>query len=218
MAKFAFFQAHPDDLELNCGYTMHYLSKISKLKHDVKIVSATKGEFGLPGAQYDKFKGSFLAKVRTRELINAQNIHGIPPENIEFLGFLDGFVEFNNDLIKKVRDYLTKEKPDAIFAPEYEFTWYYHKDHVNLGRAVAYVIYKGIENYHPKVFLYTSLAPNFYFPCYEKTFELSNKLIMCHKTQFWLLNRMKLMVKPLAIVYEISCWRICRTISTNIDE
>lgn len=201
MAKFVFFQAHPDDLELNCGYLMHYLTKESKKKHEVKVVSVTKGEFGLPGAQYDKFKGKFLAKVRTRELMNAQSVHGIPPENIEFFGFIDGFVEFNRELIEKTKNYLIKEKPNAIISPEYQYTWYYHKDHVNAGRSVAYCIYKKLLNYTPKLYLYGSLGPNFYFPISDKKLKLSEQLIQCHKTQFWLLNNMKMAMKPLGYFY-----------------
>ena len=68
MAKIIFSQAHPDDLEFNCAHLMHYIAIKSKQKYNIKIASITKGEFGLPGAKYDKFKGKFLAKIRTREL------------------------------------------------------------------------------------------------------------------------------------------------------
>ncbi|MHA1659940.1 MAG: hypothetical protein ACTSUT_12570, partial [Promethearchaeota archaeon] len=64
MVKIIFFQPHPDDLELKCGHIIHYLATKSKNKHDIRIASITKGEFGLPGAKYDKFKGDFLAKIR----------------------------------------------------------------------------------------------------------------------------------------------------------
>lgn len=64
MAKIIFFQAHPDDLEMNCAYLIHYLATESPHQHEVRISSTTKGEFGLPGSQYDKFKGKFLGDVR----------------------------------------------------------------------------------------------------------------------------------------------------------
>ncbi|MFX0004430.1 MAG: hypothetical protein ACFE9J_13180, partial [Candidatus Hermodarchaeota archaeon] len=63
MAKIVFFQAHPDDLEHKCGHIMNYLATKSKKKHIIKIASITKGEFGLPGPQYDKFKGELLGKI-----------------------------------------------------------------------------------------------------------------------------------------------------------
>ena len=89
MTKIIFFQAHPDDLEHKCGHLMHYLTIKTKKDYSIKIASITKGEFGLPGPQYDKFKGDLLAKIRTRELFNAEKIHGIPPEKIDFFWYID---------------------------------------------------------------------------------------------------------------------------------
>ena len=128
MAKIIFFQAHPDDLEFSCGHLMHYLA--AKEAHSIRIASMTKGEFGLPGAEYDKFKGEFLGKVRMRELINAQKLHEIPEENIDWFGYIDGFVELNMEFINKIIEYLNKEKPNLIFAPEPIYTYYFHKDHL----------------------------------------------------------------------------------------
>lgn len=188
MAKIIFFQAHPDDLEHKCGHIMHYLATKSNNKYIIKIASMTKGEFGLPGAQYDKFKGDFLAKVRMRELFNAESIHGIPPENIEFFGYIDGFVKFNKDFIKKITVYLTREKPDIIFAPEALYTWYYHMDHVNTGRAIFYIIHNRLIDFTPILYFYTSLSPNFFFGFKKEDLALTYQLLACHKTQNWLLN------------------------------
>ena len=63
MVKIIFFQAHPDDLEHKCGHLMHYLATKSKKNNNIRIASMTRGEFGLPGPQYDKFKGNFLGKI-----------------------------------------------------------------------------------------------------------------------------------------------------------
>jgi len=197
-----FFQAHPDDL-INCAYLIHWLSTKSpnRNKNIIKIVSSTKGEFGLPGFKYDKFKGKFLAKIRTRELINELKIHNILPENIYFLDFIDGFVEFNTKLVNKIYQLLNNERPDVIIAPEPYYTWYFHKDHVNTGKAVLYSIkYKFLNGYCPKLYFYGTLAPNFYFPVYDN-FELIKKLIECHKTQSWLLNNMKLLIKPMSLYF-----------------
>lgn len=196
MAKIVFFQAHPDDLEHKCGHVMHYLATKSKKKHVIKIASITKGEFGLPGAQYDKFKGDFLAKVRTRELFKAESIHGIPPENIEFFGFVDGLVKFNKDLVDKVANYLKKEKPDVVFAPEPIYTWYYHMDHVNTGRAVFYAIYHKLIDFTPNLYFYTALNPNYYFGFNKEEIALTYQLLACHKTQYWLFNYTLIPYRP----------------------
>ncbi|MFX1573576.1 MAG: PIG-L deacetylase family protein [Promethearchaeota archaeon] len=188
MAKIIFFQAHPDDLEHKCGHIMHYLATKCRKKHNIRIASITKGEFGLPGAQYDKFKGDFLAKIRTRELYAAEEIHRISPSNIDFLGYIDGFVPFNKEFIERITKYLLKEKPDIIFAPEALYTGYYHMDHINTGRAIFYVIYNKLLNFTPILYFYTTLHPNYFFGFKKNDFALIHKLIACHKTQFWLLK------------------------------
>lgn len=196
MAKFIFFQPHPDDLEINCGHLIHYLATKSKEKHIIKIVSTTKGEYGLPGAQYDKFKGDFLAKVRTRELYNAQSIHGIPPENVHFFGYVDGLVEFTKEFVNKIVEYLKIEKPDVIFAPEAIYTSYYHKDHVNTGKAIYYCIYNKLIDFAPIIYFYSSLSPNYFFGFKKEDFFLIDQLLACHKTQFWMINYVKWTYKP----------------------
>ena len=196
MAKIIFFQPHPDDLEINCGHIIHYLATKSKNKHIIKIASTTKGEYGLPGAEYDKFKGDFLAKVRTRELCNAQSIHGIPPENIHFFGYVDGLVEFTRDFANEVAEYLKKEKPDVIFAPEAIYTSYYHRDHVNTGKAIYYCIYNKLIDFTPILYFYSTLSPNFFFGFKKEDFSLIDQLLACHKTQFWLINYVTWTYRP----------------------
>jgi len=190
MAKIVFFQPHPDDLELKCGHLIHYLKIRSKTEHIIKIGSITKGEYGLPGFKYDKFKGNFLAKIRSKELFNALSLHGIKPEDVYFFGYVDGFVSFNKELVMKVRDYLNKEKPDIIFAPEAIYAWYYHMDHINPSKAIFYIINNNLIDFKPKLYFYGSLNPNFFFGFRKNSFILIKDLLACHKTQHWLINRL----------------------------
>lgn len=197
MTKIIFFQAHPDDLEHKCGHLMHYLATKSRKKYYIKIASITKGEFGLPGPKFDKFKGEFLAKIRTQELFNAEKIHGITYENIDFFGYIDGFVPFNKDIINRIAEYLMDERPDIIIAPEAIYSWYWHMDHINTGRAIFYVIYNKLINFTPILYFYTSLNPNFFFGFKKKDIKtLTFKLIACHKTQRWLLRYTMLPYRP----------------------
>jgi LmbE family N-acetylglucosaminyl deacetylase len=206
LSKFVFFQAHPDDLELNCGHLIHYLASRG---NDVCICSITKGEFGLAsspmdtssGDKYDRFKGDVLANVRTRELYAAQAIHGIHPDHITFLGYVDGLVPFNREFVDRVAAYLIAEHPDVVFASEPIYTWYYHHDHTYHGRAVFHAIYHGMLGYTPKLYFYQSLTPNFFFGFGKADKELTNQLIACHKTQAWLLNSMGRIHLPLAIIH-----------------
>lgn len=200
MKRYVFFQAHPDDLELNCSQLLHYLGVVSSQKHDIRIASTTKGEFGLPGFKYDRFKGDFLAGVRTKELYAAAAIHRIPPDHIDFLGYVDGLVPIDSEFVTRIADYLNRHRPDVIVAPEGLYTWYYHRDHLNTGRAVFYAIYHRMIDFNPSVYFYNTLAPNVYFPFPKEGFRITEELIECHKTQVWLLNRMKHLVRPFAIL------------------
>jgi LmbE family N-acetylglucosaminyl deacetylase len=195
MAKIIFFQPHPDDLEFNCGHLIHYLSRKSTNAHIIKIASVTKGEYGLPGFKYDKFKGDFLAKIRTKELCTAMKIHDIQPENIHFFGYVDGFVKFNREFVQNISDYLNKEQPDIIFAPEAMYTWYYHLDHVNTGKAIFYTISQKLINFTPILYFYGTSHPNFFFGFKKEDISLIKQLLRCHKTQYWLINRLKLNYK-----------------------
>ena len=197
MAKFIFFQAHPDDLEFSCCQLMHYLNTKNKGKHTIKVASMTKGEFGLP-ANYDKYKGVPLAKVRARELLNALNVHKISPENIHFFGYIDGYVKFNNETIQSVRKYLEKERPDVIFGPEPMYTLYQHPDHVNTGKVLFFILYNKLIESIPKLFYFTALNPNYFFPFKEENIHLANKLLDIHQSQWWLTKYLKLVYWPIS--------------------
>jgi LmbE family N-acetylglucosaminyl deacetylase len=209
LATIAFFQPHPDDLELNCGQILHYLAAVSRKEHRIVIASTTRGEFGLPGAEYDKFKGEFLGKYREKELIRAMAIHGISAEKITFFGYIDGFVPFNRGIVAKILDFLRQTKPDIIFAPEPLYTYYVHRDHVNTTRALVYIIHHRLIDYIPRLYVYNSLCPNFFFPFKKEQYRVTDQLLACHKTQFWLLNKMKLAIRPLAFYFalKIRGWR-----------
>jgi LmbE family N-acetylglucosaminyl deacetylase len=200
MTKIIFFQAHPDDLELNCGHLIHFLATKSKKGYIIKIASITKGEFGLPGFQYDKFKGKILARIRTQELYNALAVHKLKPSDVDFIGYIDGLVFFNKELVKSITEYLNREKPDIIFAPEAIYTWYYHNDHINTGKVIYHIISHKLIDFEPKLYFYGSLNPNLLFGFNKESLKLINKLLECHKTQFWFINKAK-------IGYRISTWR-----------
>lgn len=195
MRKIVFFQPHPDDLELKCAHLIHYLALKSDLKFDIKIAAITLGEFGLPGYIYDKFKGNFLANKRKKELLKAMSIHNINEEQIHFFGYWDGCVKFDFEFVKTILKYLEKEKPDIIFAPEAFYTSYYHDDHVNTGKAVYYILQKRLLNKKPKLYFYSTLSPNRYHGFNKRDLSLIDDLLQCHRTQFWLLNKAKILYK-----------------------
>lgn len=94
------FGAHPDDVELSCGATLHKAILSGK---KAAIIDLTRGELGTRGT----------AEIRKKEANAAAEILGISFR--ENLGFPDGFV-FNSkenqlEIIKKIRAY----QPEIIF-------------------------------------------------------------------------------------------------------
>ena len=206
VAKYVFFQAHPDDLEINCPYLLHHLARRG---HEIRIASVTKGEFGLPGPQYDHLKGDFLVKIRENELANACAIHGIPRESIDYLGYIDGFVTLTKSFTTHIAQYLNEQKPDVIIAPEGLYAWYYHMDHLNTGRAVFYVINKGLIDYIPSLYFYDSLSPNTFFPVQSEDLDVADQVIDCHKTQWWIMSWMRHLVRPVRLLggFRVRGWK-----------
>ncbi|MHA3964841.1 MAG: PIG-L deacetylase family protein, partial [Candidatus Thorarchaeota archaeon SMTZ1-45] len=193
MTKYVFFQAHPDDLEINCPHLLYHLGRRG---HEIRIASVTKGEFGLPGPEYDHLKGDFLVRIRENELADACAIYGIPRENIDYLGYIDGFVTLDRVFVDHIAKYLKKHRPDVVVAPEGLYAWYYHMDHLNTGRAVFYVINKGLLKHTPRLYFYDSLCPNTYFPIPNEDIDVADRAIDCHKTQWWIMSWMRHLVRP----------------------
>ncbi|MFW9967764.1 MAG: PIG-L deacetylase family protein [Candidatus Thorarchaeota archaeon] len=206
MAKYVFFQAHPDDLDINCPHLMHHLARKG---HEIRIASVTKGEFGLPGPEYDHLKGDFLVKIRENEMANACAIHGIPRGNIDYLGYIDGFVTLNRGFADHITRYLKQHRPDVVVAPEGLYAWYYHMDHLNTGRAVFYVINKGHLDHSPNLYFYDSLSPNTFFPIRIEDMEVADRVIDCHRTQWWIMSNMRHLVRPVRLLggLRVSGWK-----------
>jgi LmbE family N-acetylglucosaminyl deacetylase len=189
MAKIIFFQAHPDDLEFTCSHLLYYLSAKSKKIHNIRIASMTRGEFGLFGYDNENFKGKRLGRIRTLELYRAQKMYGISPQNIDFLGYIDGSVKFNKEAINNIVIYLKKHKPDIILAPEPRWTVYTHKDHVNTGKILFFIIYNKLIDKIPKLYYFSSINSNFWFPFEKEEIKFTRKLLACHASQKKLLDK-----------------------------
>ena len=94
------FGAHPDDVELSCGGTLHKAILEGKT---VAIIDLTRGELGTRGT----------AKIRKAEASAAAKILGASfRENLEFPdGFVFNTKENQLEIIKKIRAY----KPQIVF-------------------------------------------------------------------------------------------------------
>jgi hypothetical protein len=69
-------------------------------------------------------------------------------------------------------------------------------DHLNTGRAVFYVINKGLLDYRPRLYFYDSLCPNTFLPVSKEDLGVAYRVIDCHKTQWWIMSWMRHLVRP----------------------
>lgn len=96
---------HPDDPESGCGGT---LARYADLGHSVTIIYLTRGERGIRGKGLEE-----SAKVRSNEAENACKIIGAKPV---FFGQIDGATEINRAHVDAMKNLLSAENADVVFA------------------------------------------------------------------------------------------------------
>lgn len=168
-----FIGAHPDD-EVSCSGTFAKLIKNGNTVYLVHLTSGNKGSRDL------EMTSERLAKIRKKEDIEANGIIGIPEENIFFLGYDDGMLEYvpEKELCEKLCRLVRKYRPDALFLFDSGSTWMqWHKtDHrmaafvaLDAARAAAYhlyfphhIIYEGLQPHTVVDFFFrSSHEPNY---------------------------------------------------------
>lgn len=128
--KVVFIAPHPDDIEVFAGG--------AAIKHhaggDETIeILLTRGEFGAISSWIFKSKRKSLAEQRWREAQEGASILGIG--ELKFLGFVDREVG-GEGVSEKIKKAVEAENPDLIYAPEPEFSYYKHPDHLAAGRVI----------------------------------------------------------------------------------
>lgn len=137
--------AHPDDESFAIGGT---LAKYSRQGMQVVLLTATRGEAGIPGKEPEE-----SGKIRERELRKAAKHLGI---EVHFLNYLDG--ELANEapigLIEQVAGWIDTVQPHAIltFGPDGVSG---HPDHVTISKIVSSVV----KQYFPSICLFY-IAPS----------------------------------------------------------
>ena len=135
-AKVLVAGAHPDDPESSCGGT---IAKLSQTGHEVVTFYLTKGERGISGKSLPE-----AAKIREAEVVEACQILGARPV---FAGQIDGETEVTSAYYSRVRDLLSAEDPDIVFAHWPIDT---HRDH----RALSLLVYDAWLALHHTFALY----------------------------------------------------------------
>ena len=153
-----YFAPHPDDEIVSSGT----LAILTKNGNTVYIVIYCNGNAGTHDLDMTREK---LAQIRKQEDIAANKIVGIPEENIFFLGYDDGMLEYvpPKEIVEKVCWFIRKYRPDAVFTldPGSKYMVWHKTDHraaallsVDGARAAAYhlvfpqhFIYEGLQSY-----------------------------------------------------------------------
>jgi LmbE family N-acetylglucosaminyl deacetylase len=149
---------HPDD-ELASSGTLAVLTKNGNTVYVIVFCNGNAGTH-----DYDMTRDK-LAQIRKQEDTNANNIVGIPKENIFFLGYDDGMLEYvpAQEIVEKVCWFIRKYRPDVIFTldPGSKYTVWHKTDHratallsVDGARAAAYhlvfpqhYMYEGLKSH-----------------------------------------------------------------------
>ena len=156
--------AHPDDIELGCGGTLH---KVSEIGTKVVAVFLTKGE------------KSGVAKVRTKESTDALRILGV--NEVHFGQFPDTELPSSHEAINFLEQFCLRNNPDLVLTHTVNDT---HQDH----RQVGWLSISAFRNV-PKILAYETprvrsamYAPTYFVDiscCVDKKWEA----LQCHASQ-----------------------------------
>lgn len=121
------FTPHPDDDTFCCAGT---LALLARNNNNIRIVIYTNDDKG----SYDPAMTSErLAGIRMKEEEAACRVLGIPTDNITWLQFHDGMLEYANprDLVEEVTGIIRKFQPDVVMSidPGSEYVRWHKTDH-----------------------------------------------------------------------------------------
>jgi LmbE family N-acetylglucosaminyl deacetylase len=121
------FTPHPDDDTFCCAGT---LALLANKGNNIRIVIYTNDDKG----SYDpEMTSERLARIRMHEEEEACRIIGIPKENITWLQFHDGMLEYANtrDLVEQVTGIIRRVRPEVVLSidPGTEYVRWHKTDH-----------------------------------------------------------------------------------------
>src|ERR1041385_818106 len=121
------FTPHPDDDTFCCAGT---LALLAKAENNIHIVIYTNDDKG----SYDpEMTSERLARIRQKEEEDACARIGIPKQNIHWLQFHDGMLEYASprDLVEQVTKVIRTFRPDLVMSidPGSEYVRWHKTDH-----------------------------------------------------------------------------------------
>jgi len=191
------FTPHPDDDTFCCAGT---LAQLVKKNNKIYIVIYTNDDKG----SYDpEMTSERLARIRMHEEEEACRIVGIPKENIIWLPYHDGMLEYVNtrDLVEQCTAIIRKYRPDVVLGPDPggEYVRWHKTDHrmaamntIDAIRAAEWHLYfpnqrlhDHLEPWHvPMEFFYYAGKDANYFVNIDNEIELKIDASAAHVSQF----------------------------------
>ncbi len=192
------FTPHPDDDTFCCAGT---LALLARQQNNIHIVLYTNDDKG----SYDPDMSSQrLAQIRGAEEEEACRILGIPKENIHWLQFHDGMLEYANpfDLVEQVTKVIRTYRPDVVMSidPGSEYVRWHKTDHrmsanntVDAIRAAEWHLYfpnqllhDHLQPWHVPVEVYFYVTPQDanYWVNIDSVLDLKLRAATAHVSQF----------------------------------
>jgi LmbE family N-acetylglucosaminyl deacetylase len=191
-----FYTPHPDDETFQCGGIMKLLTDNGNTVIVVIYTNDNKGSMDL------EMTRERLARIRRAEEEEACRILGVPKENIIWLGYEDGDLEYADPqrLRGEACRLMKMHRPDAVFTvdPGSEFERWHKTDHrmaafITQDAFIAaewhlyypqHLLDEGLQPYHvPLAFYYYTTDPNYTVDITDVV-EDKIKASLAHVSQF----------------------------------
>src|SRR5271169_6163162 len=152
------FTPHPDDDTFCCAGT---LALLARHQNNIHIFIYTNDDKG----SYDPdMTGERLATIRKMEEENSCKVLGIPKQNIHWLQFHDGMLEYANplDLVEQVTKIIRTYRPDVVLTidPGSEYVRWHKTDHrMAANNTIDAIRASEFHLYFPNQLLHDGLKP-----------------------------------------------------------
>jgi LmbE family N-acetylglucosaminyl deacetylase len=128
--------AHPDDLEYGAASAIARWTSQGK---EMAYVLVTSGEAGIDGMD--------PAETRlVREEEERRSARAVGVETVEFLGYLDGVVEYGLPLRRDIARMVRRYRPQVVIATNFHLTWGGHYLNMADHRAVGLAVLDGVRD------------------------------------------------------------------------
>lgn len=182
--------AHPDDIEFGCPVT---LSNYKALGYEIYYIVATNGENGF---KVKSLSRNERIEIRKKEQLLAAKKVGA--KEVHFLGYKDGFLEYNESLREKLTLLFKELKPEIVFSfdpanLDFNNINLNHRDHRNIALAVFDSVFAAKNDFiYPdkngkhkieKIFFFGSNKPNYVVDITDKI-DFKLDVLKSFKSQF----------------------------------